>query len=100
RSAKDFVHVSKVECCAMLSIAKYEIGESSAERVKVVRKGTFEPVDALFAVCRHGTGEVGNDQPNTGSRFENSETFLEKSAQFVIIKMLEHVGGIDRVGGT
>ena len=81
----------------MLAVAKNEIGEAPSERVKVVREAVVEPVVTLLGIRGDCIAQIWNNQPDTSHGFKNSEALVKKTPKFVIEKMLEHVGRVDRV---
>ena|ERR1700722_1778372 len=66
----------------------------------MARERVVEPVDALLGIGGDGAFKAGNDETNAAAVFQNSETFREQALELVGKKVLEHVGGVDGVGGV
>ena len=83
----------------MLTVAKNKIGEAATQRVQLARI-IVEPLGLLLEIRRDGSSKIGNDEAHPASRPQNTPTFREQAKKFVMIKVLEHVRGVDGIDGV
>lgn len=91
--------MAEIKSGAMLAVTENEICEPAAKGLQSAGI-VVEPVVFPLQVSLNGGLEIGNDEAHTSTWPKNPPAFREEPPQFIVVEMLEHVGGINGSHGA
>src|SRR5579862_4891709 len=100
RFVQDFFEIAEIKRGAMLSIAEDKIGKAASQGIEMAREIVVEPIAPVLLKRQDGVRQAGDDDPHSASGLQYAHAVAQQPFQFIGIKMLDHVGGIDGINRT